>query len=403
MANMSAHGGIGPVSPARELQAEEIVSAMDGIVRPHETEGDRVEAYLPSPVVQNHAANLAFLPDGSLACVWFGGTMEGKGDISIWLASLPAGGDRWGAAVKLTDDSEWSEQNPILFDAPDGKIRLLHTAQPGARQDECEIRCRVSLDGGLSFGPSERVGAFKGIFIRQPLRRGPGDAWFMPGYRCVTSKSGRWTGSEDHALMLVSTDQGATWDLREVPDSLGAVHMNALEAGQGPMVAFYRDRFARQVRRSLSHDGGLSWTPPSPTPLPSNNSSIQAIRRRDGRVAMVLNPVSAEMSPARRVSLYDEIEEEEATGGQTTVGTSGAIWGVPRAPLSLVHSADDGVSFPERRDLETGSGYCLSNNSKDGVNREYSYPSILEGPDGSLHVAYTYHRRAIKYVRLAGR
>jgi predicted neuraminidase len=58
------------------------------------------------------------------------------------------------------------------------------------------------------------------------------------------------------------------------------------------------------------------------------------------------------------------------------------------------------VSFPERRDLETGSGYCLTNNSANGLNREYSYPSIVEGPDGSLHIAYTYHRRAIKYVCL---
>jgi predicted neuraminidase len=26
---------------------------------------------------------------------------------------------------------------------------------------------------------------------------------------------------------------------------------------------------------------------------------------------------------------------------------------------------------------------------------------MVQGPDGSLHLAYTFHRRAIKYVRLA--
>ena len=62
------------VSPARELRPEEIAAAMDGVLRPHEAEPDRIEAFLPSPCVQNHAANLAFLADGSLACVWFGGT-----------------------------------------------------------------------------------------------------------------------------------------------------------------------------------------------------------------------------------------------------------------------------------------------------------------------------------------
>ena len=82
-------------------------------------------------------------------------------------------------------------------------------------------------------------------------------------------------------------------------------------------------------------------------------------------------------------------------------GPMTAIWGVPRAPMSLVFSSDNGLTFSPPRHLETGSGYCLTNNSKDGLNREYSYPSIIEGPDGALHIAYTYHRRAIKYVRLA--
>jgi len=74
---------------------------------------------------------------------------------------------------------------------------------------------------------------------------------------------------------------------------------------------------------------------------------------------------------------------------------------VPRAPLSLAFSRDGGASFPRRIDLDTGDGYCLSNNSKDSVNREFSYPSIVEGADGAVHVAYTYYRRAIKYVRLS--
>ena len=162
------------VSPARELRPEEIAAAMDGVLRPHEAEPDRIEAFLPSPCVQNHAANLAFLADGSLACVWFGGTMEGMGDISVWMSRLPAGAGRWGQAIRLTDDPERSEQNPILFQAPDGKVRLFHTSQPGGRQEECEIRYRTSWDGGATFGPSERLGEFRGVFVRQPLHIGPG-------------------------------------------------------------------------------------------------------------------------------------------------------------------------------------------------------------------------------------
>jgi len=389
--------------PGHELSAEEIGTYMDGLLRPHAHEGDRTEAMLPSPCIQNHAANLCLLPDGALACVWFGGTMEGMGDISVWMSRLEPGADRWSAALRLTDGGGPLEQNPVLFVAPGGEVWLFHTSQPGGRQDECEIFSRRSADGGHSFGPSQRLGDFRGVFVRQPPQIGPGGEWLLPGFRCVTPPEGRWTGALDTAVMLVSRDQGGTWQAVEVPGSLGAVHMNPLPPQDGVMPAFYRDRFANAVQRSLSADGGLTWSAPQPTPLPNNNSSVQAARLADGRVAMVLNPVNASMSEQRRASLYDEIEDEAGEAPQGAGGgAGGAIWGVPRAPMTLALSWNNGATFPLRRELETGSGYCLSNNSAGGLNREYSYPSILQGPDGALHIAYTYHRRAIKYVRLTG-
>lgn len=95
---------------------------------------------------------------------------------------------------------------------------------------------------------------------------------------------------------------------------------------------------------------------------------------------MVYNHSNAAMSDARRQSLYDEIEGGEA--GETAVVADNsarkAVWGVPRAPLSLAISRDGGRSFAHRIDLDTGDGFCLSNNSKDSLNREFSYPSIVQ-------------------------
>ena len=64
-------------------------------------------------------------------------------------------------------------------------------------------------------------------------------------------------------------------------------------------------------------------------------------------------------------------------------------------------STDGGATFPRRMLIEDGPGTCTSNDSTDGRNREMSYPWIWQAPDGTLHLAYTYHRRAIKYVRLS--
>lgn len=370
---------------------------MDGLLRPHAEEADRIEAILPSPCIQNHAAFLAFLPDGSLACTWFGGTMEGKADISIWMSTLPPGADRWTEPRRMSDDPDRSEQNPVLFTAPDGAVWLFHTSQPGGRQDVCRILRRRSTDGGRTFSAPEPLGELTGVFIRQPLRLGPGGEWLLPGFRCVTPPQGAWTGGQDVATLIVSRDQGATWSAADIPGTLGAVHMNPLPAKAGTMPAFFRDRFARAVQKSTSTDGGLTWSPAAPTVLPNNNSSIQAIRLVDGRIAMVLNPVNAAMSDDRRASLYDEIEGDS----DESSAPSAAVWGVPRAPMALVFSADEGATFSVPRLLDTGPGTCLSNNSAKGRNREYSYPTILQGPDGALHIAYTYHRRAIKYVRLS--
>lgn len=377
-----------------------VPTLMTGEIRRNGAESGRFDAYLPSPCVQNHAANLAFLPDGTLTCVWFGGTMEGMGDISVYMSRLAPGSDRWSEPEKMSDDPEKSEQNPLIFKAPDGRIWLLFTSQTSGNQDGAVVKRRISRDGGKSFGPTDILCDIPGTFVRQPIVvNGAGD-WLLPVFRCISEPGRRWTGNIDTAGVLVSRDYGVSFTLQDVPASLGAVHMNIVPLGGANMVAFYRNRFATQILRSRSGDDGLTWSAPQPLDLPNNNSSIQAVGLKNGDIAMVYNHANASMSQARRHSLYDEIEGDGGDAVSQPPSSGGAVWGVPRAPLSLAASRDGGETFALRIDLDTGDGHCLSNNSKDSLNREFSYPSIAEGPDGALHIAYTYFRRAIKYVRL---
>ena len=122
---------------------------------------------------------------------------------------------------------------------------------------------------------------------------------------------------------------------------------------------------------------------------------------------MVFNNISATAATERRASLYDEIEDDEAIATEPVPGEkkcdSGkkAFWGTPRSPMTLAVSEDEGKTWPYIRDLEIGDGYCMTNNSKEKLNREYSYPSIKQGSDGMLHITYTYFRQYIKYVRVS--
>lgn len=358
--------------------------------------GPRAESILPSPMDQNHAAFLSRHADGRLDCLWFGGSLEGKADICIWRSSLLPGADRWSPAQQISDDAERSEQNPVQFLAPDGRTLILHTAQPkGGRQDECAVRIRTEghAPQDLPLPP--------GTFIRAPIHVRPDGAWLLPLFHCVQTPGAQWTGRHDYASVAISADLGATWRRVDVPGSTGCVHMSIVDLGSPDgqsLAAFFRRRQADHVYRTESVDGGESWSTPTATDVPNNNSSIAVVRLRDGRLAMACNPINAAASPDRRASLYDELGDDTrptATGGCTP------IWGVPRGPMALCLSTDNGQTFPTRIIVEDSPGTCLSNDSLNGRNLELSYPSLNQAPDGSLDLAYTLYRRAIKHVRLS--
>lgn len=372
-------------------------------------------AYLPAPTVQSHAANLLTLPDGRLGCVWFGGTQEGVPDISIWFSTLEPGSTRWSDAVQLSDDSTRSEQNPILFVAPDKALWLLYTAQKAGNQDTAEVRRRISLDSGRTWGdvetlfPANQTG---GVFVRQLPVVLPSGRLIIPIFRCITTPGEKWVGNSDDSAVMISDDAGATWTEHVLPGSLGCVHMNIQPVADGSLLALFRSRWADSIYESRSTDDGSTWSEPVPTELPNNNSSIQFVALTDGRLALVYNHSRAGEGTERRLSLYDEIDDDglaeeqgqvaepDATAFPEDDGVKRAFWGTPRSPMTLAISEDSGRSWPIRRNLDVGDGYCLSNNSRDGLNREYSYPSIHQGPDGALNIAYTYFRQAIKFVRV---
>ncbi|NTE66159.1 glycosyl hydrolase [Agrobacterium tumefaciens] len=386
------------------MTPDDIAHAMTGAM--HAVSENRQEAFLPSPMIQNHASFLHLLDDGTLICVWFGGTLEGKSDISIFASVLTHGSTRWGPPQRLSHDPAHSEQNPVLFTAPDGVLWLFHTAQPSGNQDECRIRmARVTRDPTAPEKLVSEEGRFldlpQGCFIRAPLRIRDDGAWLLPIFRCVQRPGQKWNGSHDTAALGISTDNGATWQLQELQKSTGCVHMSPVAVTNGHYAAFFRRRQADFVYRTESADGGRSWSKPQPTDVPNNNSSIAVIRLGDGRLAMICNPINAAQSSDRRASLYDELGEEDDRPDADPSGGCVPVWGVPRAPVSICLSNDDGRSFATRILIEDGPGTCLSNDSTDGRNQEMSYPWLLEAPDGTLHASYTYHRRAIKYVRLA--
>jgi len=128
------------------------------------------------------------------------------------------------------------------------------------------------------------------------------------------------------------------------------------------------------IYRSTSSDG-CTWAAPVKTSLPNNNSSIQAVLLRDGKIAMAFNNV----------------------GSVTMKGKPKAG---PRRPLSVALSSDEGVTWNAIRDLEAGRvGTPIPDPLPKVPGREeYSYPAILQQYDGSILVAFTYRRETLKVM-----
>lgn len=367
----------------------------------------RTEAYLPTECPQNHASNIMPLANGDLLCVWFGGTQEGIADISIYLSRLNCGESTWTTQVKLSEDATRSEQNPILFPAPDGKLWLLYTAQKSGNQDTAIVKYRISSDNGYTWGSIKTLFDTSGTFIRQPIVVLDNGEWLIPIFYCQTAPGKKWIGYQDTSAVKISADNGMTWVEYQVPNSTGCVHMNVEKLADGTLLALFRSRWADNIYVSHSNDNGRSWTQPVPTVLPNNNSSIQFTVLNNGHLALVFNNVNAENCAERRASLYDEIEDDCEPTPQITESEEApepelngktAFWGAPRAPMTLAISQDNGNTWPYIRNLEVGDGYCLTNNSKEKLNREYSYPSIKQTADGKIHITFTYFRQVIKYV-----
>lgn len=355
-------------------------------------EGDRVEAFIPPMGHENHASNMVELPNGDLLCVWFAGSGEGMSDITIAMSRLPYNEAQWTPPVQLSDDPARSEQNPMLFYAPDHKLWLFYTAQEtrGCSKREwsqkvaageaegtytmqwtSEIRRRISEDNGHTWGPITIFSEQPGSFCRQPMLLMSNGEWLFPMYYSMPGTA----HGDDYSVMRISSDQGQSWREYPVPQSRGRVHASVVELSHGWLIAFFRSRAADRIYSSRSEDYGRTWTPPERTELPNNNASIQAMKLNSGNLAIIFNNLSVNDDP-------------DAT-----------IWPPIRYPITVAISENEGATWPYRRHIDTSDDFSGDQNVH--LNRRCEYPSMMQTKDGALHIGYSYrNRQCIKYVRI---
>lgn len=349
-----------------------------------------------------HGSTIAELPDGTLVASFFGGTKERNPDCCIWVCRKPKGATEWSEPVIAADgvfdlsdpniaiaglsginatttpasagpvradfkgDIANSRRkacwNPVLYQIP-GENELLLYYKIGSNVGDWTGWLVRSTDGGLTW--SQREPLPQGIL--GPIKNKP--EYINGRLLCPSSRegSGGW-----RAWMEYSDDKGKTWtSTGPIPSDsafltndttalkpIFAIQPSILRMADGSLQILCRTRNGR-LASSMSRDNGTTWSPMTLTDLPNNNSGTDAVTAKDGRHVLVYNDFA------------------------TIPGTPKGV----RTPLSVAVS-------------KNGRDWRHSTLLEDSPVSQYSYPSIICGSDGSLHVVYTWRRQRIKYIKL---
>jgi predicted neuraminidase len=300
--------------------------------------------YETAPFPECHASTIVETPSG-MFCSWFGGTEEKHPDVGIWTSRLTSSG--WSTPVEVangvwSDGKRYPTWNPVLFQFPEGPLALYYKVGPDpASWWGMQM---FSHDEGKTWSKPEQLP--EGIL--GPIRNKP---VLLRDGSLLCGSSTEHDGWRLH--MERTKDKGKTWE-RIAPEEIRgeeAIQPTILSLGGDSLVILNRARRAGKILASRSDDLGKTWSKLAPLHLPNNNSGIDAVTTRSGKHYLVYN--------------------------HTPRG---------RTPLCVAVS-DDATTWKPVFVLEQAPG-------------EYSYPAIIEGSDGLLHITYTWKREKIAYVVL---
>lgn len=292
-----------------------------------------------------HSATVAELPDKSLYCVWYAGSFEGASDTVLYSSTRPVGGS-WSEPRVIVNLPGLPVGNPVLWYNPwDQRLHLYFVILYGDWWTAARLVVVTSEDGGETWSAPDFVHSEMGLMPRTPLLALPDGTLLFPVY-----SETKWA-----SFVLRSEDKGRTWEMVGDTTVRGvAIQPSLALLTDGRIVMLSRSNRGR-IYRSVSVNGGRSWTASQPLEEPNPNSSIDVIAVRfEGRDGLVMahNP--------------------------TAVG---------RDVLALSVSWDGGVTWQGHTPVIAGDG-------------EYSYPTLIPAHDGGAHLVFTEDRVFIRYVHI---
>ncbi len=295
-----------------------------------------------TPHAMSHASTIA-ASGGGLVAAWFSGSLEARPDVVICVSLNDGGG--WSAPMEVAngeqaDGSRYACWNPVLFQPLSGPLLLFYKV--GNNPRTWWGMCIRSDDGGRTWSNPERLPAgILGPIKNKPVQLANGDL--------LSPSSVESDGWRVHLERRAARSE--TWD-RIGPINDGkrvvAIQPSILTHSDGGLQLLCRTKQGR-IAECWSGDGGGTWGEMRLTSLPNPNSGTDAVSLADGRQLLVYNRSS------RR-----------------------------RSHLTIALSRD-GRAWRDVLVLERGLG-------------EYSYPAVIQTPDGLVHLTYSWNLSRIRHL-----
>jgi predicted neuraminidase len=305
-----------------------------------------------APFPSCHAATIAETPKG-LVAAWFGGTKERNPDVEIYVSRKI--NHTWTKPVSVAngiqnDTLRYPTWNPVLYQVPGGNLLLFYKVGP--KPSVWKGWMKTSKDNGITWSEAKALpDGYIGPVKNKPV--------LVANNKLLSPSSTEGDGWKIH--FEASNDFGKTWRwIGPINDgkTFNAIQPSILIYKNGKLQILARSR-NRAILQSWSSDNGETWSPLEKTSLPNNNSGTDAVTLKDGRQLLVYNHV---LPPGNEVK--------------------GA-----RTPLNVAVSKD-------------GETWYASLILEDSPISQYSYPSVIQGKDGMIHIVYTWRRQKIKYVKV---
>lgn len=350
-----------------------------------------------------HAPSVVELKDGSLRAVWFSGSREGAGDVTVQTAVMKLGSQGWEAETTLLSRAQIERGmwryikkigNPVIARAPDGSLHLWVVNVSLGGWAGSAITWARSVDEGASWSTPKRLVTSPFLNISTLVKGAPvamaDGSVSLPVYHEFITKFGE---------VLHLNAQGQVTDKTRISGSRTSLQPVVLVASPLDATAYMRAGQGGKVVTSSTLDAGKTWAQASAISLPNPNSALAGLVSSNGDKWLALNPTAAgrqSLALFKTNKSFDAAKPlfVEGSGGSSPASLSMA----DHAALLSRELKAQGASDADIQAYVASAARQLCSGA--ACVQEFSYPFLLQTRDGSLHLVYTWHRSRIKHIRL---